>query len=114
MALVHLVAVVDGEVVGRSNVARPPMLPDGTVALNVGVTASARRRGVGAALFDRTAENVPSGTGRLLAFTDDRDDDVVMAWLATRHSDRSSTRSTAERWTCAPGLPCRTRQIART
>ncbi len=85
VALAELVAEVDGVIVGRASVARTPMMQAGTVALNVGVTAAARRRGVGAALFDRTAENVPDGTGRLLAFTDDRDDDVVMGWLEARH-----------------------------
>jgi GNAT superfamily N-acetyltransferase len=85
VASLHLVAVVDGEVVGRSNVAHPPMLPAGTVALNVGVTASARGRGVGAALFDRTVHGIPPGTGRVLGFTDDRDDDAVLPWLARRH-----------------------------
>jgi GNAT superfamily N-acetyltransferase len=85
VALVHLVAVVNGEVVGRSNVARPPMLPDGTVALNVGVTAGARRQGVGAALFDGTAREIPRGTDRILGFSDDRDDDAVLPWLAARH-----------------------------
>jgi GNAT superfamily N-acetyltransferase len=48
------------------------------------VTVAARRRGVGTALFDRTAEDVPSGTRRVMGFTDDRDDDVVLGWLATR------------------------------
>jgi GNAT superfamily N-acetyltransferase len=85
VASLHLVAVVDGEVVGRSNVAHPPMLPAGTLALNVGVTASARGRGVGAALFDRTVHGIPPGTGRVLGFTDDRDDDAVLPWLARRH-----------------------------
>ena len=85
VASVHLVAVVDGAVVGRSNVARPPMLPEGTVALNVGVSPAARRQGVGAALFDRTVRSVPPGTGRLLGFSDDRDDDAVLPWLAQRH-----------------------------
>ena len=85
VALAELVAEVDGVIVGRAAVARTPMMRADTVALNVGVTAAARCQGVGATLFDRTAENVPDGTARLLAFTDDRDDDVVMAWLAARH-----------------------------
>lgn len=85
LALVHLVAEVGGVVVGRSNLARTPMMQADTVALNVGVTSAARRQGVGSALFDRTAEHVPPGTRRLLAFTDDRDDDFVLDWLAERH-----------------------------
>ena len=85
VALAHLVAVVDGEVVGRSNVASPPMLPTGTVALNVGVAAAARGRGVGAALFDQVARSVPAGTTRLMGFSDDRDDRDVLPWLARRH-----------------------------
>ena len=84
IALVHLVAVVAGEVVGRSSVARPPMLPEGTVALNVGVDPSARGQGVGAALFDRATDSVPAGTGRILGFSDDRDDDAVLPWLRRR------------------------------
>ena len=85
VALVHLVAVVDGEVVGRSNVAAPPMLPAGTVALNVGVTAASRGQGVGAALFDQAVRSVPAGTTRLMGFSDDRDDASVLPWLARRH-----------------------------
>lgn len=85
VAIVHLVAVVDGAVVGRASAASPPMLPEGTVALNVGVTASARGRGVGAALFDRAVRSVPPGTGRVMGFSDDRDDDAVLPWLARRH-----------------------------
>src|SRR5215207_1945533 len=85
VTLVHLVAVVDGQVVGRSGVARPPMLPEGTVALGVGVTAPSRGRGVGAALFDHAARGVPPGTGRVMGFSDDRDDAAVLPWLARRH-----------------------------
>jgi len=85
VTLVHLVAVVDGQVVGRSSVARPPMLPEGTVALNVGVTGPYRGRGVGAALFDQAARAVPPGTGRVLGFSDDRDDPAVLPWLDRRH-----------------------------
>ena len=84
VATAHLVAEVDGVVVGRSNVARTPMMPADTVALNVGVTAAARRKGVGSALFDRTSQEVPKGTRRVLGFSDDRDDDVVLPWLAAR------------------------------
>lgn len=87
VALVHLVAVVDGAVVGRASVARPPMLPEGTVALNVGVTGPSRGQGVGAALFDRAARSVPPGTGRVMGFSDDRDDHAVLPWLARRHFD---------------------------
>ena len=85
VALVHLVAVLDGAVVGRANLARPPMLPAGTVALNVGVTGPFREQGVGAALFDQVARSVPTGTARLMGFSDDRDDRAVVPWLARRH-----------------------------
>jgi GNAT superfamily N-acetyltransferase len=60
------------------------MMPADMASLNVSVTAAARRTGVGAALFDRTAGTVPAGTHRLLGFSDDRDDDVVLPWLAAR------------------------------
>ena len=85
VALVHLVAVLEGAVVGRANLARPPMLPEGTVALNVGVTEPFREQGVGAALFDHVALCVPAGTARLMGFSDDRDDAAVLPWLARRH-----------------------------
>ena len=85
VALVHLVAVLEGTVVGRASIARPPMLPEGTVAINVGVTAPARGQGVGAALFGHLVRSVPAGTARLMGFSDDRDDPAVLPWLAQRH-----------------------------
>ena len=109
VALLHLVAVVDGVVLGRANVARPPMLPEGTMALNVAVTASARGQGVGAALFDGAARGVPPGTTRLMGFSDDRDDAAVLPWLARRHFEPFQHSIASELdlsgWRCDTSVP---------
>lgn len=80
----HVVAELDGTVVGRAALVRPPSLPDGTLAAGIGVTATARRRGAGGALWDALVAELPRDTGRLLAFSDDRDDAEVLPFVRAR------------------------------
>src|SRR5215218_7662662 len=84
VALVHLVAEIDGRLVGRAALAKPPALPPGTVAVGGGVEPVYRRRGVGSALWEAVVAHVPESCDSLMSFSDDRDDDVSLPWLAAR------------------------------
>ena len=85
LALVHLVAEVDGRLVGRTALVKPPSLPPGTVALGGGVDPAHRRHGVGTALWEAVVAHLPETCDRLLTFSDDREDDASLPWLAARH-----------------------------
>ena len=81
----HVVAELDGVVVARAALVRTPGMPADTIAAGIGVTASARRRGVGTALWDALAGRVQDGTRWVLAFSDDRDDLEVLPFTRRHH-----------------------------
>lgn len=74
----HVVAELAGVVIARAALVRTPGMSTDTIAAGIGVTASARRRGVGTALWTALAGRVSEGTRWVLAFSDDRDDEAVL------------------------------------
>ena len=81
----HVVAELDGVVVARAALVRTPGMAADTIAAGVGVTASARRRGIATVLWNALAGQIQVGTRWVLAFSDDRDDRAVLPFTRRHH-----------------------------
>ena len=81
----HVVAELQGRVVARAALVRTPGMATDTIAAGIGVTASARRLGVGTALWNALAGRVDESLRWVLAFSDDRDDEAVLPFTRRQH-----------------------------